>query len=599
MARKFLTHIDLNKLELQNAVIQNLANPPQNPVVGQIYFDTTLQTLRTYTLVAETPAPSYDWISSGQGLQGAQGAQGADGYVGSDGAQGAQGETGAQGATGADGAQGIQGANAGILSVSGNLSVDGAGDLTINQSGLESTLETNGFVKSTNGSISIPGGSGDLTVTADANIVLDAASGHAVYLDSATAGNEVVTTTALNNAIDGAALGSTDDLTEGVNNLYYTDQRVGDYITNNGLSLQGAQGIQGEAGYVGSDGAQGIQGETGAQGAQGSNAGILSVNGPLTIGVQGDLGLAYGAGLGLASGTSLVVNTDNTLVTNAGIAANQLGVDTTVIATKAYVDGVASGLDVKASVTKATTGNITLSGEGALEDGQSYWSQERVLVKNQNTSSENGIYIVNKNGAWTKADDDATITSGSFTFVEQGTNAGHGFVYTSNYTWTQFSDSSNYITSVGANLSVVNNQLNVDLTSKADAADPTLSGTLTLNGSGDFTIDSDDNIVFQTTSPSNVYIGSATSGNEVATEGYVDTAVTGMVKKYSGDINGDGATSSFELSHGLGSGDLNVIVRDSSGNVVETDVNISSAKVTIGFAVAPLSGVSYRVTVTG
>lgn len=139
-------------------------------------------------------------------------------------------------------------------------------------------------------------------------------------------------------------------------------------------------------------------------------------------------------------------------------------------ATKAYVDASRLGLDVKESVKAATTGNITLSGEQTI-DGISVASGDRVLVKNQSTSSANGIYTVAA-GAWTRATDFNTsekVSPGAFTFVEQGsTNADSGWVLTTDgaitlgttaLTFAQFSgagqlDAGNGLTKTGNTLAV-------------------------------------------------------------------------------------------------------------------------------------------------
>ena len=103
-------------------------------------------------------------------------------------------------------------------------------------------------------------------------------------------------------------------------------------------------------------------------------------------------------------------------------------------ATKAYVDAARSGLDVKASVRAATTANITLSGTQTI-DGVAAVAGDRVLVKNQTTASENGIYAVAA-GSWsraTDADEAAEVTAGLFVFAEEGTtNADTGWVLTTN-----------------------------------------------------------------------------------------------------------------------------------------------------------------------
>lgn len=93
-------------------------------------------------------------------------------------------------------------------------------------------------------------------------------------------------------------------------------------------------------------------------------------------------------------------------------------------ARKADVDAARSGLDVKDSVRAATTANITLSGEQTI-DGVAVVAGNRVLVKNQDTASQNGIYVAAA-GSWSRATDfdaDAEVTPGAFTFVEEGTVA--------------------------------------------------------------------------------------------------------------------------------------------------------------------------------
>jgi len=101
-------------------------------------------------------------------------------------------------------------------------------------------------------------------------------------------------------------------------------------------------------------------------------------------------------------------------------------------ATKYYVDAARSGLDVKQSVRAATTANITLSNTQTI-DGVALSVGDRVLVKDQNAASQNGIYVV-ASGSWTRATDfdaPSEVTSGVFTFVESGdVNSDCGFVLT-------------------------------------------------------------------------------------------------------------------------------------------------------------------------
>jgi hypothetical protein len=113
------------------------------------------------------------------------------------------------------------------------------------------------------------------------------------------------------------------------------------------------------------------------------------------------------------------------------------------LATQEYVDGVAQGLIVKDAVRVATVANGTLASAfaaGQVVDGVTLVAGDRVLLKNQSTASENGIYVVNASGAPTRADDfnntndgktNGEVRSGAFCFVSEGSvNADSGWVLT-------------------------------------------------------------------------------------------------------------------------------------------------------------------------
>jgi hypothetical protein len=88
--------------------------------------------------------------------------------------------------------------------------------------------------------------------------------------------------------------------------------------------------------------------------------------------------------------------------------------------------------DFKDSVAVATTANITLSGEQTIDGVVT--AASRVLVKNQSTGSQNGIYV-SAAGAWARAADadvDPDITPGMMVYVERGTANGDQVFFCTN-----------------------------------------------------------------------------------------------------------------------------------------------------------------------
>lgn len=264
--------------------------------------------------------------------------------------------------------------------------------------------------------------------------------------------------------------------------------------------------------------------------ADGSNPGSMSASHYTLVNNATDANTASTLVKRDSSGNFTAGTISATSVSISGSVTNA-----TDAATKAYVDGVASGLDVKASVRVATTANLDLSTaleNGDTVDGVTLATGDRVLVKNQSTGSQNGIYVVQASGAAvraTDADSSAEVTPGLFAFVEEGTTNGNtGWVLTTDapitlgttaLVFTQFSGAATVTGGAGLTLTGTDLSVNVDdstieiasdtlrvkdngITSAKMAAGSvelgtdTVSGTLAVANGGTGAATASDNVVF-------------------------------------------------------------------------------------------------------
>ena len=197
----------------------------------------------------------------------------------------------------------------------------------------------------------------------------------------------------------------------------------------------------------------------------GLTGGPITSTGTISIDVTGVTAATYGSSSvvpviavnaqgQITSATNTTINA--VTLTTGTISTTPSG--STDIANKSYVDTVAQGLDTKASVVAGTTANITLSGTQTV-DGVVLVATDRVLVKNQTASADNGLYLCAA-GAWTRTTDMNTWAQvpGAYVFVEQGTTlADTGWVCTSDaggtigvtaMTWAQFSGAGSGVSSI-------------------------------------------------------------------------------------------------------------------------------------------------------
>jgi hypothetical protein len=154
----------------------------------------------------------------------------------------------------------------------------------------------------------------------------------------------------------------------------------------------------------------------------GSLTGVVTTNSALTTSSVISSTTASKSSIDLTNGT-IYANTSSSsvsidiinrnLVNSAGVSVAGFAgavlqsfitpVNGTDVANKSYVDSFLSGVSWKTAVIVATTTNIALSGTQTI-DGRSLNIGDRVLVKNQNTGSENGIYDV-ASSIWTRSSD--------------------------------------------------------------------------------------------------------------------------------------------------------------------------------------------------
>jgi hypothetical protein len=458
MSRRYLTNIDLTTSELQNAVIQNLAADPSfGNKDGRIYYNTATDKLRVFA--------NGSWIDVGA-----------------------------------------------ITSIIGTTNeievsiVDGVATISLpttinaNTTGTAASLTTSRAIEL----------SGDVTGTAN--------------FDGSSAIN-IATTIAANSV----ALGT---------------DTTGDYVATiggtDGVSITGS-GTEGRAVTV-------------ANTDKGSSQSIfknVAVNGTTVVADNNDDTLTFAAGTGITVDAN--ATTDTITITNAGVTTiagtvNQisasgstgsvtlslpsavtfpgtvtLNADPTQAlhaATKQYVDAVAEGLHVHASVEVATTINIAdFDNPPAALDGVTLIDQMRVLVKDQSTTSQNGIYVYDlATTSLIRASDfnsSAEIQGGDFVFCTGGSSYDNtGWVQTEKVTtvgtdpiiWVQFSGAGTYSAGNGLTLNgsifTIDTDITVDVNSTQTLTNKTLTSPTITNPTISGLYLSDNNIIIEGTTDS-------------------------------------------------------------------------------------------------
>jgi hypothetical protein len=554
MARLYVTSINLNKNELQNARIHNLSAAPSSPVEGQVYFNTTDKTLYFYNNAAWIPASGSTEVIQD--------------VIGS--------------------------AIVGGVALTSTYD-DSAGTTTID---LDNTTVTAGSYGS---STAVPtftvDAQGRLTAASTSNIATalsiaaDTGTTDTVSLltDTVTfAGGEGIDTTVTNNTITIAAEDATSS-NKGIASFNATD-----FTVTSGAVTVNAERVEDIVGNL-------ILGGTGIDATYTDGAGTLSIDIDSTVTTNS--GTQTLTNKTLSTGISLSASLDANSNKVINLATPTSSTDA---ANKAYVDSVSQGLDVKQSVRVSTTANIDLS--TALEasdviDGVTLVAGNRVLVKHQTSGADNGIYVVQSSGAAVRADDanvSSEVTAGFFTFVEEGTLYGNtGWVLTTDnpitlgsteLTFTQFSGTGTF--TAGSGLTLNGTEFSVDVTPSSGNA--TLINT---GGAVEVKVNTTDGLE---STASGLGINNGTGLTFSSGALVLDTANGYGTRKLAYNLGNNSATS-FAANHNLGTRDVSVHVYDNASPYAQVEADVEhtdSNNVTVKFSVAPTTD-QYRVVIVG
>lgn len=302
--------------------------------------------------------------------------------------------------------------------------------------------------------------------------------------------------------------------------------------------------------------------------------------------------------------------------------------DSAHIATKGYVDAARQGLDVKQSVRVATVSPINLASDleaGDTIDGVTLVAGDRVLVKNQSTATENGIYVAVASGAASRSSDangtadTGELKPGTFAFVEEGaTNSDKGFVVSTNGTitidatqiaWTQFSGAGSF--TAGDGISQTGNTINVNVVSDrtaitGDAVDISANyvGQSSITTIGTITTGvwnaTDIGVEHGGTNASDAASARTNLGIKT-TAGAVTTSTSTLARVASqGNTASAAGVSTTTVTHNFNTLDVSVqIVEVAGGATVIGDVVRANADTVTVTLQGTISAGDYRIVVTG